>query len=435
MTTHATDSLTSLTQLIETELPFIKAFYTSSEVFQQDFQRYFQEYHATLPKVEVNGVLQYDALRLTHDSAERLVNEAQAYYTQTEGFVKELLLNTPVERLVDLYSTAYLTEAELTLLVNIAKDELQHYPVPELFYARMDTSVDIQTGALNGVYEINANTPVMLFESTILQHHVFEAIKTDDTQDQYNEFFLTLERDPYLRQKRIAVAVDTRYPEDAITAEIISQLLTYGDNLVYYCDVTQLNHDLRTLNTPYYVDGVDEPMDAVFILTPWEDLVRTGKDILSLYKHSRVQFIQPAWAWFMGHKATQAIMYQEGLGHTKGLIPTYTRKTLEDFWETQPETYVKKPVIGRCSDSVMMLNRAQGAHQRMGVSVVAGQLGRYSAESQVYQPYVAPDTYQGRRIVMCPWFHKGRVVGLAVRTHQEAITSQETELFMPHILV
>lgn len=354
---------------------------------------------------------------------------------------------------VSVFKPATVREAQFKVFYDYARSlvmEHQHKDInvwaknlqATTFLGRFDTSVDEVTGKLKGVYEYNCDTPTMLFESMILQNESTLRI-TGDIQAQQNEFWTMIDdgRYEHLEYQNIAVVVESNFLEDLLSCEAVVQMFDKVGANTYLTDIKQLNHDVIFLDQPFFVDGVQPPMDYIYILLPWEEMM-TSMDILTHFDRfkDRVRFFEPAWRWFMSNKVLMAYITHcleyEDKAHNytffaredSGFLKTYLSS---DIFESQGLKYVKKPGIGRFSQSVAIMDEDTSLTYNHEQS---GQPG-YGNELMVYQEYCEPGKGQNdEKFIVCPWTLMGEPACLAIREFDQTILNWNNERFVPHIL-
>lgn len=411
-----------LLKLVEENSPYLSAYYSSSKELQDDFENhYFDHYLLESTRKEIIGVKESSSVSLSL--------QIEKHFENTFNFVKDLFLYNSNDYLMSVYKTHSLKGNDLRLLIQMARRELaKGLSVKDSLLVRYDCSADMDSGKLKGVYEINSDTPTMLFESVFLQN--FIASKEAGDYWQNNEFFtMASEGKLPVKNKLVGVVCNTDYTEDLSTSETVAQLLEQGGNTVFFADISQLNHDVLSINKPFYIDGVSAPMDALYILLPWEEMIASGKDILTHSMNFDVKFMQPAFMWFVGHKMTQALITEAieegeyGWSEFVGHIRTYT-SPYEFIREGVP--YVSKPVIGRFSQNITF-------HQDGDTTTTEGV---YGEERLIYQELIEPTTTpDGKRFIFCPWLMLDEVSGFSFRRFDGIVNDEKQEYFIPHYLI
>lgn len=298
-------------------------------------------------------------------------------------------------------------------------------------YGRYDACFDPVTEELLGVYEFNGDTPVMLFESVNLQARLSAELDTD----QYNNWWELFSQRFAHCYRNVAVACSTYAVEDMATAETVAQSFTQADGArsVAFLDLKELDFDHLYLSKPFVARGSDVPLDAVYILSPWEEMVENFPAMLSSWERwiDNVHIFEPAWRWFFAHKGMTALCthlmetsrsFEQKFGHVK-LIPTYLESS-----RLRGKKHVSKPVVGRLSNNIQIYDG-----QGMLLSVTEG---HYRLENVVHQEYMAPGKVAGRNnFILGMWMMGKHSASLCAREFDTEVLSIQNERWIPHIVV
>lgn len=300
-------------------------------------------------------------------------------------------------------------------------------------YGRYDACFDPETEELKGVYEFNGDTPVMLFESVNLQARLSGQLDTD----QYNNWWEIFGEEFADKYRNVAVACSTDYVEDMATCETIAQAFgeARSDRNVSFLDLKELDYDHMNLSKPWVAKGSDTPLDAIYVLSPWEEMVSNFPKMLDHWERwiDNVHLFEPAWRWFLAHKGMTALCtflcdtkpefaryHRNG---AKSLLPTYLKRpmgALGNHW-------VEKPVVGRLSNNIRIW--------KDGV-VVSDTGGYYSDECTVFQKYTPPCKVEGRNnFILGMWMCGEFSASLCAREFDSEVLSISNERWIPHIVV
>lgn len=431
---------------IKDELGWYHEHYENNSLFLNHYQR-----HLTGDKTV--------AYQLNHDVADRIVSQMNDYHYAITATVMQLLKYADRKTLHRVFETTTLTNTQLDLLIDIAKTEIDKtvltiqsetpkHAIDDMldtsFYGRFDVPIN-EKGEIQGVYEFNSDTPVMLFESIVIQNCLSENLGKSEYQ--YNEFFHLAENinkhynNPY-KNKNVAVIYSVEHIDDVATSMMVGQLLeTMGAN-VYIGDLTQLNHDLYDMDKPFFVDGASEtPIDKAYVLLPWEEMLVGNVGILEHHKKwlDNFQFLEPAWRWFYNHKGFQAFVTEcledsELVDETiksnvKSFFKDVTHMHIPTYWDNSKfdgVTYVSKPAIGRFSSDVTI------HHIDKPIDALTG---FYKDEKRVYQRYTPTATNGEYRYMLGVWTFNRHVAGIAFRETSNELYEEDREEFVPHVLV
>lgn len=298
---------------------------------------------------------------------------------------------------------------------------------------RYDACFDPQTEELKGIYEFNGDTPVMLFESVNLQARLSKQLGTD----QYNNWWEIFENSFAYGYKNVAVACGTDYVEDMATCETVAQAFgaARADRNVSFLDLKELDFDHATISKPFIAKGSDTPLDAIYILSPWEEMVDNFPTMLDHWERwiDNVHLFEPAWRWFLAHKGMTALcwhlmLYNQDFQkkHIKcKILPTWLASDMEHMQKSGH--WVEKPVVGRLSNNIKIWKDG----------VVASDTGGfYSDENTVFQIYCPPRKVEGRNnFILGMWMCGEHSASLCAREFDSEVLSISNERWIPHIVV
>ncbi len=309
-------------------------------------------------------------------------------------------------------------------------------------YGRFDLSVGLD-GTINGVYEFNGDTPVMLFESVILQNNLVTQLGKEEQQS--NEYYQKLKDNinKVLPKGNVCIVFDYNYIEDICTCETLKQILEDCGRDVFITNYKGLDYDLVNKTKPFSVNDIE--VDNIFMLLPWEEMLY--QDNFSMFRNYKqwshnVKFLEPAWRWFMSNKGFMAYMTWlsenvEQFSYIKeleGFLPAYM--------DTVPhcEKGVKsvgKPITGRLSNNIIFLDKHAKVQYHSD--------GSYEDDTYVYQEFCPPSRVDGRNnfIVgtwLSPFYNKDETLmsessTICIREFDKPILDIKNERFVPHIIV
>lgn len=301
-------------------------------------------------------------------------------------------------------------------------------------YGRYDACFDPVTEELKGIYEFNGDTPVMLFESVNLQANLSDQLGTD----QYNNWWEIFEHEFAGSHKNVAVACGTDYVEDMATCETVAQAFQSSrvDRNVSFLDLKELDYDHMNLSKPWIARDSFKPLDAIYILSPWEEMVDTFPKMLDHWEQwiDNVHLFEPAWRWFLAHKGMTALCWKllitnpefmQEYSHVK-ILPTWVGSDAQQGLLRSGD-WVEKPVVGRLSNNIKVW--------KDGV-VVSDTGGFYSDENTVFQQYTPPYKVEGRNnFILGMWMCGEHSASLCAREFDTEVLSISNERFIPHIVI
>ncbi|ACV50113.1 putative glutathionylspermidine synthase [Delftia phage PhiW-14] len=307
-------------------------------------------------------------------------------------------------------------------------------------YGRFDLAINPNLGTVKGIYEFNGDTPVMLFESVNLQNMISE--KMDRPDDQANRWWLdTAGRRQEFTGKKVAIVCDPGFIEDTVSCDTLAQALTEAGAVTYFTDIQSFNHDVLSLRKPFFVEGVDAPVDMAFMLLPWEEMIigEKSQEILVHWEQwvDQVKFLEPAWRWFMSHKGFMAwmtwlIQNDEEFRDKWGDLPfleTYLVDDQNSYEQVarleQSGNYVLKPVTGRLSNNIQVFEQGQ---QQTDTG------GHYSDEPMVIQALCRPGRIDGANFIAGVWLADTEPASLCFREFDSPVLSIANERFKAHVI-
>lgn len=300
-------------------------------------------------------------------------------------------------------------------------------------YGRYDACFDPETEELRGIYEFNGDTPVMLFESVNLQARLSKSIGGD----QYNNWWEIFEHSFARGYKNVAVACGTDYVEDMATCETVAQAFGSArvDRNVSFLDLKELDYDHMNLSKPWIARGSFKPLDAIYVLSPWEEMVANFPTMLDHWERwiDNVHLFEPAWRWFFAHKGMTALCWHLMLSNEAfqkkhimcKILPTWL--ACDAPFALNGGHWVEKPVVGRLSNNIKIWK--DGA-------VVSDTGGFYSDENTVFQIYCPPRKVEGRNnFILGMWMCGEHSASLCAREFDSEVLSISNERWIPHIVV
>lgn len=330
-------------------------------------------------------------------------------------------------------------------------------------YGRFDSAIDPNTDEITGIYEFNGDTPVMLFESVILQNLYTQEI-TGDVNAQFNEYFPLLSDfiKSYNKHRQFAVICDLKYIEDTVTCETLTQIINESHiNGCVFEDIENLNYDFSHLSkgqSPFFVgskyshDAEHINVTDIFLLSPWEEMIENDyEQKYSAFKNwekwcDHVNFYEPAWRWFMSNKGFLAyITHLQETDEEFKLISSHlpflkTYMTPNTFIKNHC-SYVSKPLVGRLSNNISIYDKDKNFEDpfRSG--------GVYENTQCVYQEYCEPYKVEGRqKFIACCWLSplltgtgnynslESQAASFCIREFDNPVLDIGNERFIPHLI-
>lgn len=410
-------------EIFDREMPFIAAF-SQDPVFRGNIHTWMEFYGR---KQDALPFYQVDA-----QWGERLRQGLTLFMGQMRGALQNLFDTSTDEELMAMFPMPGVEPA-----VNLAFMQYARYTFAKdhpAFGGRFDLQVDPNTGKAF-IYEFNGDTPAMLFESMNLQN--LFAVVNEDEEAQLNDMWVkTEERGLVDSSSKVAVVVNTNWPEDLGTSEAIAQLLEQSGAQVFLADMTMFQFDSAgdPDRNPFFLTSVPSTdLTHVHIMLPWEEMVQSNPQAISRWREwgDKVRFFEPAWRWFMSHKKflTLPELQTYGLARSHANWADYQLEhvTLIETPSVAEGGYVAKPQLGRQSASVVV--------HRPGQAPVTSRNDNYVDYPVVYQPYKAPGQIEGANFIACMWMAGEEAASLAFREFDGQILDLENERVILHELV
>lgn len=412
-----------LEDVVAEELPFMSAFYRSGSELNTDVKDLL-----AFP-VQHEDHMPFYTIR--HSTTFKVAEAFDLFYGM---MLAALRVAFEDEQLLRKYFDCNFIRKHGNRFIPYAKHTFrQRHPA---LYGRFDACFDPDKERINGVYEFNGDTPVMLFESVNLQARFSGQLETE----QFNSWWVDATQYFWQKYHNVVVACDASYVEDMATCETIAQMFDAADTpCVSFVDLKELDFDHLHSSKPFITaDGVVP--DALYILSPWEEMIENFPAMLSNWERwaDSVHIFEPAWRWFLSHKGMMALCTHlmetdrqfATLYSRAPLIDTYLEK---ERFVSQGVPFVSKPVIGRLSNNITIYN-GNGVEQ-------VGTGGFYLDENVVYQAYCKPEQVVGRNnFIIGIWMAPTGGIGscastMCIREFDSEVLSISNERFIPHIVV
>ena len=273
--------------------------------------------------------------------------------------------------------------------------------------------------------EFNADTPTSLVEASVIQWFWLEDRVADGLGqgwDQFNSIHEKLiaswtEIGASERVAKLHVAAMTDQPEDMMTAVYMLDVARQAGLEASLIDMSAIGYNAVQRS---FVDLINDPIDMIFKLYPWEWLLREqfGRSLSG----AECLWVEPPWKMIMSSKAILPLLWE--------LFPNHPN-LLWAGWEKPSSgigNYVSKPIYGREGANVQ-IETADG-------STIASQDGPYADgpfSQRIYQAFAPLPEYQGMRPVIGGWVIGGECAGIGIREDDGPITTNFSR-FVPHAI-
>ena len=274
-------------------------------------------------------------------------------------------------------------------------------------YGRLDFSYD----GINPpkLLEYNADTPISLLESSLLQKQWLE--QTRPNQQQFNHLHGCLVATwPRFNTQLVHLTCVNEENDDD---DDMIEHLAYLGKTIYEAG---LRANLVTIekiqwNGNQFVDENALPINTLLKLYPWEWFSETTFERIA---QTNLQLIEPAWKMLLSNKGLLVLLWKMFPNHPN-LLPSY-------FDQYQLSTdYVKKPLLGRCGECVSILSDGE----------VITSPNKDNESKCIYQQAHLLTNFAGNYPVIGSWLVAGDAAGIGVREDDTPITLNECR-FVPH---
>lgn len=422
------------------ELPYSRAFYSSQDQLHDDVKALF-----SFPQANAAAMPFYTIRKFSWLAMDDVFDDA---YDMLQDALQRLF-QAPRSTLMHYFDCAFLRKHPY--FIDYAQYVFHRQALKgQALYGRFDAAFDPVSERVTGIYEFNADTPTMLFESINLQAHLLKQVA--DEERQFNDWWYPM-REVFGKLRAAgsmrlpAVVFDQRSIEDTVTAETVAQVIG-GDHGCLFADVHEIGCDLLRPEQPWVI-GNDYP-DMIYVLVPWEEMLDKAPKAFEDWGRwvENVSFLEPSWRWFMAHKGIWAWVthlietnkcFAKQWGHLP-VLPTYLDPAP---FLSRNLPYVSKPVLGRMSSNVQLHMPAGGPEH----AVTAKTDGPYADCERVYQAYCPPQQVSGRNnFIIGMWMRPELRVNestwcdadpatLCIREFESPFLGVENERFIPHIVV
>jgi len=273
--------------------------------------------------------------------------------------------------------------------------------------------------------EFNADTPTSLLEAAVIQWFWLEDRLADGLAmgwDQYNNIHELLiaswtEVGAMERVGKLHIAAMTDQAEDLMTAAYMLDVARQAGLEASIIDMTAIgyNHDRKI-----YIDQVNDPIDLIFKLYPWEWMLREefGRQL----PDAECLWVEPPWKMIMANKAMLPLLWE--------LFPNHPN-LLWAGWDAPSDRrfrYVKKPIFGREGANVTIFDASGGLITSAEGPYSEGPLSRH-----IFQEFYDLPRLQGNFPVLGSWVIGGEPAGLGIREDDGLITGNLSR-FVPHAI-
>jgi glutathionylspermidine synthase len=253
-------------------------------------------------------------------------------------------------------------------------------------YGRFDLGIPCDVNQPPKLFEYNADTPIMLLESSKLQRQwAIDAFGEDakqfnDIKDNLLKRWIEikptlLSRLGWFRKdaKIHFTAVDDQ--EDMATLNILQRTASEAGFDTAHIEVKDIGW-----NGDGFKDLQNQKIEILFKLYPWEWFI--DEVFSDQWAKDKVVVIEPIWKLILSNKALLPVLWELFPNHPN-LLPAYF--TEEEATQHLSESgYVKKPIFGRQGENVTIHKNDETLLETKG---------QYGAEGFVYQQFMEVPSY------------------------------------------
>ena len=425
---------------------------STEEAFQDTVTSFFtkerngdiSELDALIPNFQNNPNFQY--LSISREEVDNIVNKSNKAMAFLYANLKKFMEEATDEDYHKLGIHNPLLIESIKLSWNLDK-ALRHKGVPESLFNGIYGNFDLTI--IDGdvfFYEYNGNTPVLTYESIVLQDKFFNDKNEDG--EQFNNLSETwIDFFSYVKSRvgplRMVFAGHTDMINDTLTIETMVHAANVSGHYALLCDMrTDLFFD--HMSNTFTLEDSDETIDYIFNLFPWEEysdeaLININKNYKNMMSRGKGTILsEPAYKIILSNKMFLAYVTENDYNGTieSGILPTFTDENVANI---KSDMYVRKPIYGRMSANIEVYENKESSHK------VADTGGDYQDELFINQPFAPLNKLSGENYQLRVWMapvkeensheHLFSSCGLAVRKSSSDFSMDvETEVFIPHII-
>ncbi|WP_355659824.1 glutathionylspermidine synthase family protein [Halomonas salifodinae] len=289
-------------------------------------------------------------------------------------------------------------------------------------YGRLDFSYDGRGPAK--LLELNYDTPTSLYEAAFFQwvwlEQAMQLGLIPRQADQYNAIQeRLLMAFAHLRERlpggTLHFASVQGSVEDRATVRYLQDIALQAGFEVPFLHVEEIG-----LNRGDAFVGLDdEPIEAIFKLYPWEEMVH--EDFGAHLPDKRTHWFEPPWKMILSNKGILPLLWEHFEGHPN-LLPA--------FFEEVPGRalgagWVRKPFFSREGSNIELVTAAGERHWVDGP---------YTDSPRILQALAPLPRFGDRHTLVGSWVVGDRACGMGLREDVGAIT-KDSSCFLPHLIL
>jgi glutathionylspermidine synthase len=327
----------------------------------------------------------------------------------------------------------------LDLVAEVVRDEalLTKLAIPQMAWEMVASSWQFKEPSLYGRFdfaydgkgpakmlEYNADTPTSIYETAVFQWQWLEdriasgALPKD--ADQYNSLHDALVSrfatfgPPGSVMHFTSVAA---HVEDRQTVRYLEDVARQAGLSPHFVAIDQIGLTVDGR----FVDDINQEIDRIFKLYPWEDLFL--EEFGAAIPTASARFVEPAWKAILSNKGLLPLLWQRHRGHPN-LLPA----AFDDDAHGKAmvgRDFVRKPIFSREGWDIELVS---------GGTTVPAQTGGYGAEGYIVQKYHPVPVFDGQHAVIGSWVVGDTPVAMSVREDDGPIT-RDMARYVPHVIL
>ncbi len=356
----------------------------------------------------------------------------------------------------------------------ICKSWLQYQSNPKLhtLYSRFDFSFPNfdNPNCFPKMLEINADTPTILLECSLVQRQWMEQVFFENFQQKQIRSSFSHLYDSISQYNTIEDGLKSHWE---YILENLSEKEQQPDTF-HFCSIAPSEEDFQTVafimkcfnivshskgyntksNFLYiqdvgfseesyeFVDLQNKPISHLFKLYAWEWLIEEffGPQMLQLVSEEQIHVYEPLWKMILTHKGLMAILWKLFPGN-KYLLPSYFSKEDLVAHTQDSSSFVKKPFYGREGNNVSITQNHQIVCSHLQTKqVVMPFLSKpntefSNSEGYLYQQLCLLPRFDDRfYTAIGSWVIGEQACGMGMREDSNMITRNLHNSFVPHIV-
>lgn len=246
------------------------------------------------------------------------------------------------------------------------------------------------------LYEYNADTPLCLLETSLIQKHWLEEVGLSGHQMNTIQERL-VKAWSRLGSGRVHLTCRNSAPWLLETINYMTNALARAG-----LDFKHIYVEEVRWNGRYYLDKENEPIETLFKITPWEWML---EEVFDRLLNSKTRVIEPAWKMILSNKGFLVLLWELFPDHPNLLPAFFDPKYLNG-------EYVKKPLLGREGHNISLNTES--------CSITTE--GAYGNGAYVYQQAHLLPNFDGNFPVIGSWLIDGESSGIIIREDDTPIT-------------